>query len=444
MGLRILVLSLWLGGTMFAGAQEVGDTIVLHALGDALSYAEDHNVQRSIYAAQELKAKAEHHISKSYLLPSAVGSFSAQNNLKLATTPIPGELVGRPGEQIDVQFGRDYSYNAGITISQTVLDWQKAMQSRELKLGREIAGVQADIYTEKLTEQVVFYYFTALIARRALEINERDLQLADSIRTLSIQKFDRGLVDKPSLNQAEINFNNVRQSLYSNQIAFDRAVNQLKEFMGLDETVELLMEESYRFADHGFDVPMDLEKDGNITLWELQLEQSELRVREQRSNYYPKLTFTAYFGQQQFQDGFTFSLDGEQWTDYSYLGANLTVPIFTGLANRNKIKASKIDRAIARMNLENETKRSRLRDDLLLREYELGLYASSTAHSNFMLYKDNLELAFQQYQEGILALDSYFRVFEDYLKAENGYLSALSNLYNQYATIFSRKKDYGQ
>lgn len=375
---------------------------------------------------------------------TVTGSFSAQNNLNLATTPIPGELLGQPGELVNVQFGQDYNYNAGVTVSQTVLDWQKIIQAKSMKAGREIADIQADLFEEKLIEQVALYYYTALIAQRALEISEKDFELADSIRILTKLRFDEGLVDKASLNRAAINLNNIEQNLHSNQTVLEQSLNQLKVLLGISYGAELKLEEEYLYGDQVFPVLMELEKDRNITLLERQLEQSRLKVKEQRSNFYPKLTFNGYFGQQQFQNDFTFSLDGEAWTDYSYIGLNLSVPLFTGLANSNRTKVAKIEHAIARKNLESETHKSQLRDDLLMKEYDLSLYTATSAYTNFELYGDNLELALQQYQQGITSLDSYLQVFEDYLRAENNYLSALSNIYNHYATILSRKKDHEQ
>lgn len=444
MGRTLLLTIVIFAHAMVIRSQQVGDTIVLGSIGEVLSMAQDGNMDRLVYEYQKEKARKEHQLSRSYLLPTVTGSFSAQNNLNLATTPIPGELLGQPGELVNVQFGQDYNYNAGISVSQTVLDWQKIIQARSMKVGREIADLQADLFEEKLIEQVALYYYTALIAQRALEISEKDFELADSIRILTKLRFDEGLVDKASLNRAAINLNNIEQNLYSNQTVLEQSLNQLKVLLGISYGAELKLEEEYLYGDQVFPVVMELEKDRNITLLERQMEQSRLKVKEQRSNFYPKLTFNGYFGQQQFQNEFTFSLDGEAWTDYSYIGLNLSVPLFTGLANSNRTKVSKLEHAIARKNLESETHKSQLRDDLLMKEYDLSLYTATSAYTNFELYGDNLELALQQYQQGVTSLDSYLQVFEDYLRAENNYLSALSNIYNHYATILSRKKEHEQ
>ena len=221
----------------------------------------------------------------------------------------------------------------------------------------------------------------------------------------------------------------------------EKSLYQLKSLLGIAASTSLILDGDYEYSSQTFTIPKELAKDGNITILEYQLEQSRLKIKDEKSAYYPKLIFNAYFGQQQFQDDFTLSFDGEAWRDYSYLGMNLSVPIFTGNANRSRTKISKIEYAIAQKNLESEIQQSTLRDDLLLKEYELSLYTSTSTYDSFMLYSNNLELAFQKYQQGIIPLDSYFQVFEDYIRAENNYLNALSNVYTYYSTILSRNND---
>ena len=422
-------------------AQQDPNTIVFFNVSEAIAYGKKYNIDRNIQELLQDRAHAEHKLSKSYLLPTVSGSFTAQNNLNLATTPIPGELVGQPGTLVNVQFGQEYNYNAGITITQTVLDWQNNIKSKIAKVGTEITQVQSSLFDEKLTEQIALFYYSAIIAQKALEINKKDQSLADSIRTLTQDKFNNGLIDKSSLNQAVINVNNIEQSVLANHSSLEQSLNQLKNLLGLPAESNIELPEVEKTEEQGFPISETLAMDKNILLYEHQLEQARLDVKQQRALHYPKLSLNAYFGQQQFQNDFTFSLDGEAWTDYSYVGLNLSVPIFTGLANHNKTKVSKIEYGIAQKNLEQEKQQSALRDDLLLKEYGISLQALTTAYDNFMLYHDNVDLAFQKLQQGIIGLDAYFKVFEDYLRAENNYLNTLSNVYGNYATILSRKND---
>ncbi|MEM6525850.1 MAG: hypothetical protein AAF693_18770, partial [Bacteroidota bacterium] len=63
---------------------------------------------------------------------------------------------------------------------------------------------------------------------------------------------------------------------------------------------------------------------------------------------------------------------------------------------------------------------------------------ASLAKDNFQLYEENQRLTYKKYEEGLVSLDAYLRVFEDYVKAENTFLNNLSKVYSLYSQIIPR------
>jgi outer membrane protein TolC len=118
---------------------------------------------------------------------------------------------------------------------------------------------------------------------------------------------------------------------------------------------------------------------------------------------------------------------------------SLNVPIFSGFSKKNKVKMSKIDNDISIQNLSIEKAKSTTKDAQLLAEYDRNLIILKNSQDNFNLTKENTDLAMLKYEQGLLSLDAYFKLYEDYLKAENNYLNTLSITFSQYATILSRQ-----
>ncbi|MFT6749750.1 MAG: outer membrane protein, partial [Flavobacterium sp.] len=75
----------------------------------------------------------------------------------------------------------------------------------------------------------------------------------------------------------------------------------------------------------------------------------------------------------------------------------------------------------------------------LLAEYERNIAVLKRSEDNFKLTKENTDLALLKYQQGVLSLDAYFKLYEDYLNAEHNYLNTLSVTFTLYATILSRQ-----
>jgi len=74
----------------------------------------------------------------------------------------------------------------------------------------------------------------------------------------------------------------------------------------------------------------------------------------------------------------------------------------------------------------------------------LNSYLSSaqqveSATETYQISENSVELTAQKYSQGLIGLDEYLKLFEDYLDAENQYLNRLSEYLIIRATIEARK-----
>ena len=432
----------WLAWLMRLGAITLAQnqTVELPHVQAAIQLAWQQNSDLEVYQLQQQRASSEWRSAQTAYLPKVTATANGQWNADLPITPFPAELgvlLGEPGQSVNVQFGQAYQYNAGLNLSQPLLDWQAMQRSRLSQAALQTSAAQTEAFRQSLAEQVALSYYTALVAQEALAVSETDLRVADSILLLAQDKFDQGVIDRLSLNQAQINLNHLRQSAATTQILLEQSRHQLAILLGLGEDQRLTLSGSLTLTDLAR-VP-DLNPDRTLKVVELQVRQAEQQVKLQQSAYLPKLSFYAYLGQQQFQDEFALSFQDDAWSNYNYLGLNLSVPIFSGFSTRTQVKIAQIDRDIALAKLAQETARSQAQDRLLTQEYEQSLIAARAAYDNFVLNQETSQLSLQRYQQGVISLDAYFLVFDDYLKAENAYLNALSALYAYHATIIARK-----
>ncbi|MCV6630214.1 MAG: TolC family protein [Flavobacteriaceae bacterium] len=418
-------------------AQE--ESIIFANVDEVIALALEENPDVSVYLLQQEKATANYKLNKNYYLPTVTGTASYQNNLALQNTALPGEIFGQSGQNVNVQIGQQFNYNAGINISKSILDREAQLKAKVAQLDVAIAESQTEIFKQTLKEQTAFYYYSTLIGKQAVEISKEDLKICDSMYQLTTQRFKEGLIDLTNKNQAEINRNKVEQSVLSNQNIYNKSLNSLKLLLGIaygtsiNFTEELTPNQTVNF------ISATLSEDKNLTLKTLEQEQTLLNIKKEKSGKLPTLSFNGYLGKQQLRDNFGVSFGNNAWQDYSYVGLNLTVPIFSGFSKKNKVKVSKIENAIAIKNLQIEKDKSLSKDAELLNEFQLNYSILKQSEDNFKLTKDNTDLAMLKYKEGLLSLESYLKLYEDYLNAENNYLNSLSVTFTQYATILSRQ-----
>lgn len=435
--LHILIIILITTG-FDARAQTKTDTVNIASLGQIFTTAIEHNPSQAVYQLQIRQAQYNYKASKGFIYPNASASFNGTDNLHLAVTPIPGILIGKPGTTFYAQFGKKYTYNTGVTLGQDLVDWQSIFQSEIEKSTIKLNEVQQGFYVQSLKEQVAKVYFSILIAKSSLRLSKLDSIYADSLQALAKQRLKQGVTDAIAVNSAAINYNNVLQGKAQSKQLYDQGIENLKILLGENPTTELKFSEDIELDLFGDDVSK-LGTDKSLDVYLQQVAITDIQRRAQRSVAYPKLSATAFFGAQEFRDDFGFSANSSALTGYRYIGLSLSVPIFTGFANSNKYQSAVVQKQIAEVQYHNALQQSAINDRLLLKNFSNYADAVKASGNSFRLYGANLQLNNQKYEEGILGMDAYLRVFQDYLTAENAYLNNLSQLLATRATILSRQ-----
>jgi outer membrane protein len=435
---RMTLVFVLIAACMSAGAQNGTTLVEVASLEELLKLARTQNPDLKSYELNVTKSSYDVKATKAALLPSVTGSFSGQRNLELATTPVPGEFFGQPGTTVNAQFGQDYAYNAGISLTKSLLDWQSSLKVKMAKLAYEASQVQKGSYLKLLDQQVNLNYYSILISKRAIALAERDMEIADSIALLSEQKFREGLLDALSVNQARINSHVTKQNLNNSKQLYNKSMDELKLLLGMGDEDSLRVEANILYeVPPKYDIA-GLTPDENIRLASLNQQQARYKVDIQKSMFIPKLSFYSYYGKQQFGDDFGIDFGNNSWTNYRYIGLNISVPIFTGFSNNNRLKTSRVDLELAENDLNKTNRNSDMRDSRLMEEYHTSLSNTQLALEAFQLYEQNERLTLQKYSEGLISLDRYLYAFEDYLKAENAFLNALFNTYSYYSQIIPR------
>jgi outer membrane protein len=426
-----------LQSTLFAQQKE--DSIRVDNLDMLWKLAIENNSSQKIYKLKNQQAKVDYNTSRAYLLPQINGSFSGQYNAKLATTPVPGELFGQPNTTQYLQFGNQFVYNTGVNISKSLFDWQAKAQSNIAKENIALNTSQQLANEQNLKTQIAQSYYTLLVADKAIQISENDLKVSDSILLITQQKFQQGLVDAIAVNQAIVNRNNILLSIAQSKELYKNALVSIKILAGMSENTHIYLKPINKIESlYKADITT-VDQDKNVLVYSHNVEIQQLQHKMSKAAFLPKFSLNSYWGYQQFRDNFGMDLKSNSWKDYRYITLNMSVPIFTGFANKNKLKSNNIQTEIVNQQYIAALEQSKINDKSLQETLDNYLSITNTSKKNFELYGSNLQLNHQKFQEGLISIDIYFKAFDDYLKSENTYLNNLSTLLYNQAIVISRK-----
>lgn len=409
-----------------------------YSLEEIWSYALENNPDNEIYQLQVEKSIKDKKSANSYLYPKINVGVSGQYNMEIPETPIPGEIFGGPGETIYAKFGQTYNYNGGLSASKTFFDWQSMFQAKIAQTNTSLAQVEKDLFEQNLKQQVAQLYYAALTAQIAVDLSEIDLSLADSTLQLTTNRLQQGLTNKLTLNQAKINKNNAYDRLKQNKQYLSENQTNLKILLGLSPSDSIFLGEHIQL-DEDIAIEGVSPNEPSLNLFKIQAENANLAKKKALSLFSPKLDIVMFWGGIQYQEDFMISMNSSDWQPNRYIVLNLSIPIFSGFANKNKYQSAKISQNIAQMNYDEAVRKSSLNDSILLNNYITAKHSVLTAEQNLKLAEQNVQLAYSQYSEGLISLDNYLSVYEDYLTVENQYFNRLSDYLINKSIILSRK-----
>lgn len=409
--------------------------ITINNLDDLWKIALAQNPNQKVYNLKREQLGYDYKTSQSFYYPQAAASFNGQDNLIQSVTPVPGIIFNKPGT-VYLQFGKHYTYNTGLTLTKNLFDWQALLLSKIVKENSKLNDIQQEAFEQTLKTQIGQYYYTSLVVKASREIAEKDWLLADSIYGAIKNKFNQGLTDASAVNQAEINRNNIRQNSLQSEQLYNQAIANIKIIGGIPAAASIVIINPVVYNQS---TNLMLGNDKTLVPFINSITIADLQRKTQNASFLPKLTTTGYFGFQQFQNNLEMSFAKNAWSDYQYIGLVLNWPLFTGFANSNKLKSISIQKKVAAQNYNAAKEQSSINDSLLISNYRVYSNMTTTSERSFNLYGKSLELSLQKFREGLISIDVYLKTFQDYLAAENMYLSNLSNLCLTKAAIEARQ-----
>ncbi len=411
------------------------------SIDDAIAYAMEYNPSLEVYKLQTQLTDLNYKLQRNTRFPTITYNFSSQNTTSLAVTPVPGELFGQPGETVEAEFGQPYAFNSGITVQSNRFDWQNNLKTKLAKNEISILEAEVDEFRQQLVQQVSLYYYTALIAKKAIEINEENISVSNKIIDLTELRLQEGLEDQFGVNQSKMNASNSKKTKLSNEALYAECITQLKNLFGLSYLTELNLTEilSYEWSHSNFSIDsLDVASNRRLVTLNRQIEGYKLNFRVQRAAYIPSITATNYTGKQLYRDDFGLDIGKGTWADYNYTLLTISFPLFTGFSRSNNVKIANRQLSLAKLDYETELRNTELSDMLLISDYRQGIETLEQSQTTYDLAKENQDIAFARYEEGLITLDQYLNAVEDRLQSENAYLNDLSILYSHYSTIISR------
>lgn len=421
-GFALLVV-LSVSSTLQAQVQEL-------TLKDAINYALENKaearkaklaVENSDYQVQEVRSRA---------LPNITANGNVTYNPILQLNAIDvGAFSGGPSVIQLVALGQKWASTAGVNLNQAIFDMTVFTGLKAAKSTREFYQINAQLTEEEVIERVANNYYQVFVYQQQLAVIDSNYVNTSKIRDIIKGQYDNGLARKIDLDRMIVNLSNIstqRQKL-RNAVALQE--NALKFYMGMPINTPIsLPKEEFSVTPLALNESVDVTQRTEFQLLKKQEQLLGYQKKAVEAEYYPKLSLTAgynYIGQGPKLPWFGTSSEGVYWSDFSSIGANISIPIFNGFGTRARVRQAQIDL----QEIEEDIKDTQLALNLAYENAKTqitnNLITIENQRENAKLAQEVLDNTQNNYQQGLASLTDLLDAENSYIEAQNNYTSAL-------------------
>jgi len=318
------------------------------SLKDAIDYAMQNNYE-VIYSEKNIEAaRQQMKEATAYGLPQIDGSADYKDNIALPTSLIPGEFFGTPGEDVEIQFGTKYSFNAGLYASQLIYSGKYIVGLQTSKLFLDRANVEFFKDKVAVTQQVADSYYNVLSTEEQLRVVDTTLTITRNLAEETRITYEVGFVEEIDVDQLDLLVADLEASkvYLDNQLSIAHAY--LKFFLGLDITDTVVLKDEMsglidkrqnsEIISQVFDVNENVDY---VTLQKTK-EIRFMQVKLEKTAYQPTLAATINLQTNAQRNTWNFFNTSEKWYTSSVFGVSLVVPIWSSGERKAKVKQAQI------------------------------------------------------------------------------------------------------
>lgn len=398
-------------------------------LKDAINYALQNKVEAKKAALDVENAEYKIQEVRSQALPQISANGSLTYNPILQLNALPGDFFGAPGTTLLAPLGQKWTSVAGVSLTQTIFNEQVFTGLKAAKTTREFYKINKELTDEQVIERVATAYYQVYLQRQKLTVIENNLKNTTKVKDVIKNLFDNGLARKIDLDRITVTLNNITTSRQQLLNAVEIQENALKFYMGMPVNDKIIIPESeVKILPVVLEETAETSNRSEYRLMETQKTLLEFNRRAMKSLYYPTLSATAgynYIGQGPQMPLGAKPSEGVYWSDFSSIGLNLNIPIFTGFGTRAKVRQADIDVRKAEVDLAD----TKLALDLAYKnaktQVENSLITIENQKENAKLAQEVYDNTQNNYINGLASLTDLLDSENSLVEAQNNYNTAL-------------------
>lgn len=432
------ILLICMGFTPF---RVISQEVKSFSLKEAQQYAVEYN-----YDIQNVRTDVE--IAKKTVkentaigLPQVDANIGYNNNLKLRTTLLPGEMFNRPGEEIPVQFGTQHTADFAASVSQLLFSGRYIVGLMTAKAFVDLRSDNVIKSEIEIKNAIAKAYYPVIILQENKKVFDSTLVTLKNMQKETEAYYKSGFLEDTDVDQLDLMISDIEATITNLDNRLNIARNWLKYQMGVNADVEIVVTDklddilSEVNSEYLINSQFNIHNHIDYKLLKDQEKLSGLQLRLQKTEYMPTLSAFYSYQQSAMRNEFDFLNFDKEWYESQILGVQLQIPIFSSGNRHYKVQKAKL-----------EMDKLAVQDMKLQQGLKLKVETARSEFNNAYLIYLNKKKSVQQaqkiyrkteikYKSGMSSSLDLSQTYNQYLTSQIQYLTAILDLLNKKADL---------
>ena len=334
-------------------------------------------------------------------------------------------LGGMPGAEFIIEFNP--TSNLIFNVGQLIFSGSYIVGIQSARLFKEVTETSLEKTELDILAQVTQAYHLALVSKESRNIVASNLDNMRDLLEKTRAMVDVGVAEELDYDQLTVQAGMLEDALRAADRQVELSLNMLRLQMGMTADAEITLtdelDQILGFSDPQASLakPFHLAENPDFRLMQLQTNLAERQIQMERAAYLPTLSGFYNYTEKLLKSEFDI-------TPNHVIGLNLSIPIFSSGARKARVDQARINLKIA------ENQKELLSEQLEIQEKQLR-FNLNNAIEQYESQLSNLEVARRvfesfnrKFEQGMVSSLDLVTANNNYLQAENGYVSAVMQL----------------
>lgn len=362
-------------------------------LSDALEMAKEGNKTLQMQMLEEINTKEITQETKNGFLPSISANAGYSYYINRQVIFLPGSFAGSTKPVQDITVGGKNVYNAYVSLYQPIIAPNKLQQVKIAKLNEQLESEKTADLSSRVAYNVSLHYLDMLMMNRQLDLLQESLQRNKRALKDSRSLYEQGRGLKSDTLRSSIAVSNLKSSVSYLKSTIDVSAIELKRLIGTDGLGEIELTDNLDLGekdnlnnlyqiDEAIEIAQKNRKE--LIIQQLSINLQEKKTKIIQAEQLPQLSLVGQYQVQAQEDNMDFGQYALPRT--SYLGVQLTVPVFSGNRIKSQINQSKIKTQQEKIRLDDL-------NDKVKTELSTILNKQREGYAQLEIQKNTVELA---------------------------------------------------